>query len=276
MFSKKMMVIAGVFGFVVVNIIALFISARYVSSSSASRHMGMGIVSPLQKAVTVSIHSLRSMWTHYFFLVSTEKENDNLKKMLGKTIYDVNQCKEAELSNDRFRKLLDFKSASKLHSLSAGVIGKDPSQWYKTLVIDKGVSEGITKGLPVLVPEGIVGQVIDASDHYAKVLLIIDSNSAVDALVQQTRAHGIIKGNSEGRCLLNYVSRKEIVNIGDAVVSSGLDGVFAKGLLIGKVTDIIRNKSGIFQDIEVSPFVDFDKIEEVLVVLSPPSQSRYR
>jgi hypothetical protein len=101
MFSKKMMVIAGVFGFVVVNIIVLFISARYVSSSSASRHMGMGIVSPLQKAVTVSIHSLRSMWTHYFFLVSTEKENDSLKIMLAKNIYDVNQCKETELSNDR-------------------------------------------------------------------------------------------------------------------------------------------------------------------------------
>jgi rod shape-determining protein MreC len=276
MFSKKMMVIAGVFGFVVVNIIVLFISARYVSSSSVSRHMGMGIVSPLQKAVTVSIHSLRSIWAHYFFLVSTEKENDSLKKMLAKNIYDYNQCKETELSNDRFRILLDFKSASKLQSLSAGVIGKDPSQWYKTLIIDKGVSEGITKGLPVVVPEGVVGQVIDASDHYAKVLLIIDSNSAVDALIQQTRAHGIIKGHSEGRCLLNYVSRKEIVNIGDAVVSSGMDGVFAKGLLIGKVTDIIRNKSGIFQDIEVSPFVDFDKIEEVLVVLNPPSQIRYR
>jgi rod shape-determining protein MreC len=276
MFSRKLLLIGGIFAFVVVNIIVLFVSARYVSSSSASRRMGIAIVSPLQNAVTASIHSLRSMWMHYFFLVSTEKENDNLKKILARTIYDVNYCKETEISNDRFRKLLDFKNASKLQLLSAGVIGKDPSQWYKTLVIDKGVSEGITKGLPVVVPEGIVGQVIDASDHYAKVLLVIDSNSAVDALVQQTRAHGIIKGDSDGLCLLNYVSRKEVVNIGDAVVSSGLDGVFAKGLLIGKVTDIIRNKSGIFQDIEVSPFVDFDKIEEVLVVLSPPSQSIYR
>jgi rod shape-determining protein MreC len=276
MFSKKMMVIAAVFGFIFVNIIMLFISARYVTSASASRHMGMGIVSPFQKSVTVSIHSLRSIWTHYFYLVSTEKENDNLKKMLAKSIYDDNQCRETELANARFRKLLDFKNAGHLNSITAEVIGKDPSQWYKTLVIDKGVSEGVTKGLSVVVPEGVVGQVIDASDHYAKVLLIIDSNSAADALVQQTRAHGIIKGDTGGRCLLNYVSRKEVVNIGDAVVSSGLDGVFAKGLLIGKVTDIVRNKSGIFQDIEVSPFVDFDKIEEVLVVLSPPAQNRFR
>ncbi len=209
MFSKKQIVIGGIFIFAVINIILLFISARYVSSSSATRLMGMGIISPLQEVVTKSIQSLRSMWTHYFYLVSTEKENDDLKKKLAKTIYDINHCRETALSNDRFRKLLAFKNASSLHFISAEVIGKDPSQWYKTLVIDKGVSEGITKGLAVVVPEGVVGQVIDASDHYAKVLLIIDSNSAVDALVQQTRAHGIIKGGSEGRCLLNYVSEKK-------------------------------------------------------------------
>jgi rod shape-determining protein MreC len=276
MFSRKMLVMAGIFAFVVINIILLFISARYVGSSSASRHLGMGIVSPLQKAVTVSIRSIRSMWSHYFFLISTEKENDMLKKKLAMTVYDVNRCKETELSNERLRKLLDFKNAGGLQFIPAEVIGKDPSQWYKMLVIDKGVFEGVTKGLPVVVPEGIVGQVIDASDHHAKVLLIIDSNSAVDALVQETRAIGIVKGDSENRCLLNYVSRKETVNIGDSVVSSGLDGVFAKGFLIGKVTDIILNKSGIFQEIEVSPFVDFDKIEEVMVVLSPSSQIKYR
>jgi len=271
-----MLATAGIFAFVVINIILLFISARYVGSSSASRHLGMGIVSPLQKAVTVSIRSIRSMWSHYFFLISAEKENAMLKKKLAMTIYDVNQCKETELSNERFRKLLGFKNASGLQSIPAEVIAKDPSQWYKMLVIDKGVFEGVTKGLPVIVPEGIVGQVVDASDHHAKVLLIIDSNSAVDALVQETRAIGIVKGDSENRCLLNYVSRKETVNIGDSVVSSGLDGVFAKGFLIGNVTDIILNKSGIFQEIEVSPFVDFDKIEEVMVVLSPSSQSKYR
>ena len=267
---------AGIFAFVVINIILLFVSARYIGSSSASRHFGMGIVSPLQKAVTGSIRSIRSMWLHYFFLIYTEKENDMLKKKLAMIIYDVNQCKETAISNERFRKLLDFKTTSGLQSIPAEVIGKDPSQWYKMLVIDKGISDGVIKGLPVVVPEGIVGQVIDASDHHAKVLLIIDSNSAVDALVQQTRAIGIVKGDSDNRCLLNYVSRKEAVNIGDSVVSSGLDGVFAKGFLIGKVTDIILNKSGIFQEIEVSPFVDFDKIEEVLVVISPSSQSKYR
>lgn len=270
------MIVGGLFVFIVINVILIFISARYIDSSSPSRHLGMVVVSPLQKIVTVSIRSVRLIWSHYFFLISTEKENDTLKKKLAETIYNVNQCTEKELANERFRKLLDFKTVSVLNAISAEVIGKDPSQWYKTLVIDKGSAEGITKGLSVVVPEGIVGQVIDTSTHYAKVLLIIDSNSAVDALVQQTRAHGVIKGDSKNRCLLNYVSRKEIVGVGDSVVSSGLDGVFAKGFLIGKVTDIVLSNSGIFQEIEVSPFVDFDKIEEVLVVLNTASDINHR
>jgi len=274
MFSRKVLIVGGLFVFVVINVILIFISARYIDSSSPFRHFGSVAVSPLQKIVTVSIRSMRSIWSHYFYLISTEKENDILKRKLAETIYDVNQCREKEYSNERFRKLLDFKTVSGLNAISAEVIGKDPSQWYKSLVIDKGSAEGVTTGLPVVVPEGIVGQVIDASNHYAKVLLIIDSTSAVDALVQQTRAHGIIKGDSKNRCLLNYVSRKEIVGIGDSVVSSGLDGVFPKGFLIGKVTDIVLSKSGIFQEIEVSPFVDFNKIEEVLVVLNAASEIR--
>lgn len=276
MFSRKQLVIVAIFAFAVANVIALFLSARYVSPSSVSRHPGMEIVAPLQKAVTVSIQGMRSIWLHYFFLVSAEKENDRLKKQLGNTLYDANQCRETELANERFRRLLDFKTASRLDSVAAEVIGKDPSQWFKTLTIDKGVSEGIAKGMPVVVPEGVVGQVIDVVDHYAKVLLIIDSNSAVDALVQQSRVHGIIKGKSEDTCVLSYVSRKETVHVGDAVVSSGLDSVYPKGLLIGKVTDVGRNNAGIFQDVEVSPYVAFDKIEEVLVILSLPPQSRAR
>lgn len=273
MFTRKMMVIAAVFAFVVINMIALFLSAKHLSPSSGFRQIGIWVVSPFQKILTDSVHSVQSIWTRYFFLVATEKENEILRKKLAESANDDSRCKEAELSNARFRKLLDFKNISSASYLAAEVIGKDPSPWYKTIIIDKGASKGVVKGLSVIVPEGVVGQVIDVSEYFAKVLLIIDSNSAVDAIVQQTRAHGIVKGNSDGKCLLKYVSRKEAVNMGDTVVSSGLDSVFAKGLQIGSVTEIIRDKSGIFQDIVVSPFVDFEKIEEVLLVLSPPSQN---
>jgi rod shape-determining protein MreC len=141
------------------------------------------------------------------------------------------------------------------------------------VIIDKGSSDGLQKGLPVVLPTGIAGQVIEVSGRYAKVMLIIDRNSAVDALVQRSRARGIIKGASADRCRFEFVLRKHDVQIGDTVIASGLDGVYPKGLRIGRVTDLSERSSDIFYEIMVTPFVDYEKLEEVLVILRPKTQA---
>jgi len=123
--------------------------------------------------------------------------------------------------------------------------------------------------MPVVVPEGIVGQIVDASGRYAKVLLIVDQNSAVDALVQRTRARGLLKGEFEDQCRLEYVLRKEDVQVGDVIVASGLDDVFPKGLRIGRIEDLSGAPNEMFYTITVAPFVDFDKLEEVLILPAP-------
>ena len=120
--------------------------------------------------------------------------------------------------------------------------------------------------MPVVVPEGVVGQVVDVSVGYSKVLLLIDPNSAIDALCQRTRARGIIKGGSNKKCAFEYVLRKNDVRVGDVILSSGLDGVYPKGIRIGRVSSVVKRNSGIFQTVEVEPYVNFDKLEEVLVV----------
>jgi len=112
--------------------------------------------------------------------------------------------------------------------------------------------------------------VVDVSSRYSKVMLIIDRNSSVDALVQRTRARGIIKGEASGHCLFKYVLRKDDVRAGDKIVASGLDGVFPKGLPVGDVKEVIRRTSGVFQEVRVVPYIDFEKLEEVLVILNPP------
>jgi rod shape-determining protein MreC len=149
------------------------------------------------------------------------------------------------------------------------VIGKDPSAWFKTIIVDKGSSDGLERGLPVVIAQGIAGQIIEISAHYSKVMLIIDRNSAVDALVQRSRARGVIKGTSEDQCGFEYVLQKHDVQIGDTVVASGLDGVYPKGLRIGWVSDVVKREPEIFLDITVTPFIDFEKLEEVLIVLAP-------
>ncbi|MFC1798764.1 rod shape-determining protein MreC [Thermodesulfobacteriota bacterium] len=267
MFSKKTVAIVGVVILIAISIIVLSISSRKQPTSYGIGQVAIPLVAPFQKAVTRSIRFVRDVWSHYFYLVSVARENEELKQDFHRAIEKNNQLNEVELSNTRLRNLLNFQKTVAIRVIAAEVIAIDPSPWYKTIIIDKGKSEGIEAGLPVVVAEGIVGQVIEASQGNAKVLLVIDRNSAVDALIQRTRARGIVKGESEEQCQLNYVLRKYDINVGDTVVSSGLDGVFPKGLRVGRVSSVIKPNSGIFQGVVVTPYVDFEKLEEVLIIM---------
>jgi len=266
MFSKKMALIVGGIVLITVNVILLSITSKSRSTLGLGS-VGLSFVAPFQELVTHSVRFTRGVWEHYFSLVSVAQENDILKKMLNESIEKNNQWHEIELANTRLRDLLNFQKAPTNRVVAAEVIGKDPSGWFKTVIIDKGKAEGLQKGLPVVLPQGIVGQVIEASSHYSKVMLVIDRNSAVDALVQRSRARGIIKGASADQCRFEFVLRKHDVQIGDTVIASGLDGVYPKGLRIGRVSDLSERKSDIFYDITVAPFVDYETLEEVLVIL---------
>ena len=263
-----MVMIVGAIVLIAVNIIVLSVSNRRYQSYGPGR-IAISLISPFQEAVSRSIRFVKSVWAHYFFLVETAKENDHYKKALSHTVEKNNLYKELKLSNIRLRSLLDFQKTITGTVIAAEVIGKDPSPWFKTIMINKGKDDGVKKGAAVVIPEGIVGQVAEVSPHNSKVLLIIDPNSAVDAMVQRSRARGIIKGGFADRCVFKYVLRKKGIAVGDTVVSSGLDGVFLKGLPVGQVSGVVKPNSGIFQEVTVTPCVDFEKLEEVLVVLSP-------
>jgi rod shape-determining protein MreC len=173
------------------------------------------------------------------------------------------------MANDRLRRLMGMGREFSQQVVYAEVIGRDPTAWFKTVIIDKGAKDNIAVGMPVVVPEGIVGQIVDVSGRYAKVLLIVDQNSAVDALVQRTRARGLIKGEFADQCRLEYVLRKEDVRIGDVIVTSGLDDVFPKGLRIGAIDDISGEPNEMFYTITIAPFVDFEKLEDLLILPVP-------
>ncbi|MGD8667849.1 MAG: rod shape-determining protein MreC [Desulfobacterales bacterium] len=271
MFSKKMVLIVGVIILITVNVILLSFSSKSQSTFGLGR-VGLSLVSPFQELVTRSIRFARNIWEHYFYLVAVAHENEDLKKSLNQFVGKSNNWHEINLANARLKDLLNFQKAPTNRVVAAEVIGTDPSGWFKTIIIDKGKSDGLQKGLPVVLPTGIVGQVIEAAGHYSKVMLVIDRNSAVDALLQRSRARGIIKGESADQCRFEFVLRKHDVQIGDTVIASGLDGVYPKGLRIGRVADISQRNSDIFYEITVAPFVDYEKLEEVLVVL--PSQTQ--
>ncbi len=272
MFSKKMVLIVGVIVLLAVNVIVLSVNSRRYTTLGLER-IAIAFISPFQELVTRTIRFSQDIWQHYFALVTIAKENDELKRKLNRVAEKNNLWQETDLANTRLRSLLDFQKSITELVVAAEVIGKDPSAWFKTVTIDKGEADGLKKGLPVVMPQGIAGQVIEVSNHYAKVMLIIDRNSAVDALVQRTRARGVIKGESTAQLRLAYVLRKKDVRVGDIVVSSGLDGIYPKGLRIGLVSQVIEHEADIFHEVFITPFVDFEKLEEVLVVLDARRQS---
>ncbi len=272
MFSKKTMVVAGAIILIVLNgIVFSFNYIRKSSFQSAAVQTVLFFVAPVQEGVSGTIKFTEHIWNQYFDLVDTTRENEDLRRQLAEVHQQIHAISEMAIENARLKRFVDFKAASTHTMVAAAVVATDPSPWYRTVIINKGKADGIEKGYPVMVPEGIVGQVTGVSSGYAKVLLIIDRNNAVDALVQRTRARGIVKGMSDRLCRFDYALRKIDIGVGDTAITSGYDGIFPKGLRIGRVSKILRRNSGIFQEIELTPFVDFQKLEEVMVILNPPA-----
>ena len=263
----------------IIPILIFLLALSLISANLHSREnmsffesLVVGITSPVQKVVWGAIDGVGSVWRGYFYLVGLEKENQVLKKELQELKLQMNRYREAELANERLRALLNFKKSIPTPLLPAQIVAFDPSGWFQTILIDKGRNDGVVLDMAVVSAEGLVGRVIGVGKHHAKVLLILDGNSAVDAYIQSSRARGVLVGLGRELCLLKYVQRNEDVQVGDKVISSGMGGVFPKGLLVGTVQEVVRGSSGLFQRVEVEPAVNFSRLEEVMVVIEPPPE----
>lgn len=242
------------------------VGLRQQKETSFADSLVLRITSPVQSVLTDAIQRAADLWTHYLYLVDTAEDNRRLLQQNSTLRTELNQLQEISLENERLRVLLDFKESQAGAMLPAQVIAEDASSWFRTVVIDKGFADGVLEGMPVVVAEGVVGRVIRNGPRESRVLLITDAASAVAALIQDNRARGICRG--QGQSLkFDFVLRKEEVNVGDAVITSGMGGIFPKGLLVGYVKSINRQDLGLFQGIEVTPAVDFPRLEEVLVLL---------
>jgi rod shape-determining protein MreC len=239
----------------------------------------MEICSPFQKGATFAIKTVQGTFQRYIFLINLEEENRVLKQKIGQLQEQNHQMKEMKLANERLRELLQFREKKSSSMIGAEVIGQDPSSWFKSVTIDKGERDGVKKGMAVISSAGVIGQILKTASHYAIVLLLTDYNSAIDSIVQRTRAKAIVEGKGENRCQLKYLLRADEVAVGDVVVTSGLGGNFPKGLMIGEVKRVDKKGHGVFQYAELVPSVDLTQLEEVFVIMepllpSPPQEER--
>lgn len=252
----------------IVSLSILSYSAVNLTETGLLRKMVLEVAAPVENLINTSLTALHDAWKRYLFLVGMEDENRKLRRENALLARQLNQYREGYMEGMRLQRLLDIKSSFQTETLAARVIDRKHTSLFKTILINKGTSEGLRVGFPVLADKGIVGRIIETSWHASRVLLLIDENSNIDALIQRSRAQGMLQGAGSSGCNLKYISRVEEVQPGDVVVTAGLAGVFPKGLLLGVVSGVSRKEGGLFQKIEVAPAVDFSRLEEVLAVLS--------
>lgn len=232
------------------------------------------VVSPVTSVFSWFGGGLHHTWDHYVYLVGTQRENEMLQRELKELQQKVVTFKESVAENERLGQLLNLKNAQRSASVAARVIAYDPRSEFKSIRINKGSHDGLSPDMPVIATEGLVGKVGPVFDHDAIVLLILDPASTVDAFVERSHVRGLLNGAAKKTELrpgyfltrLEYLKRSSDIQIGDQVVTSGLDQLYPKGILIGTVESVEHNRYGIFVDAEVVPTVDFSRLEEVLIL----------
>jgi rod shape-determining protein MreC len=269
---RKYQSIIMVAALLIISLIMLSYGISRLSETGFLRKMVLETAAPVQDVISISLKSLHDGWNRYLFLIGLEDENQKLRKQNAALIEQLNRYREGYLEGMRLQKLLSLRDVFQQRAVAARVIDRHHTSLFKTILIDKGTAEGLRVGLPVIADQGVVGRIIETSWHASRVLLVIDENSNIDAMIQRSRAQGILQGAGPAGCNLKYVSRVEEVLTGDVVLTAGLSGVFPKGLLLGVVKAASRREEGLFQKIELAPVVDFGKLEEILV-LTPTKDS---
>jgi rod shape-determining protein MreC len=223
----------------------------------------------LQRATMATIDGVGGLWSGYVALRQVQEENAALKHELQTLQVRLQEERAEAQRTDNLRQLLELRQRADLDTVAAEVIAGAASPDFRTVTIDKGSTEDLSTDMAVISPAGVVGRVILPSRRASKVQLLIDRNAAAGALIERTRVQGVVIGAGDGPLRMQYVPNTADVKTGDLVVTSGIDGIYPKGFVIGTVERAERG-GGAYYDISVRPAVDFTRLEEVLVVKTPP------
>jgi rod shape-determining protein MreC len=224
----------------------------------------------VQRATKAVIDGVRGMWSGYVALRQVQSENASLKQEVQTLQVRLQQEHAEAQRTDNLRQLLELRERANLDTVAAEVIAGPADPDFRTVTIDKGSSDGLATDMAVISPAGVVGRLILPSRRASKVQLLIDSNAAAGALIERTRVQGVVMGLGDGMLKMQYVPGTADVKTGDLVVTSGIDGIYPKGFVIGTIDHADRG-SGAYHEITVRPAADFSRLEEVLIVKTPPA-----
>jgi rod shape-determining protein MreC len=255
------------FLFVLIPVIAIDTSTRASRDYRFYDRLIVGITSPIQNLITWSLDLLSSGFHNYLYLLNTRQQNLMLTEENRRLLGSIAALRETEQENVRLRRLLAFEEKFNINSIVARVIAKDVSTEFRAIRINRGESSGVRPNMAVVTNEGVVGRVLRTTKTTADVVTILDLLSAVDAIDERSRAHGVVEGATDEVCSLRYVLRTDDIQPNDVLISSGLGGIWPKGIPVGVVSKVNRKPFGITQEVEVRPSVDFTKLEEVIIII---------
>lgn len=253
--------------FIIVILIPVFLLVLPFSISSKFR-AGLSIaLSPSMKLINYFYQKGQNLVENWSDLSNLADREKSQREELERLTWEVFRLREISAEYERLRKIIKYKDNYNQTMVPSRVIGRDPSMWNQILIIDKGIDAGIKLGMPVVVSLGAIGKISRVADKTAEVLLLTDIRSRVGALVQRTRGFGVVRGDNSGGFILEYLSRNAEIELGDIVMTSGLGDIFPKGLILGKVSKIKKLSSDLSKSAYVESYVNFGRLEDVLVIL---------
>ena len=249
----------------------ILISAQVNSGSGVPllETVTFGVFSEVQRTVATIVGALQHAWGGYVGLRGVRAENETLRHQLDDLQIRFQEERALAMRTRQLETLLDLRNQQQLSTRAAQVIAAGASPDFRTVTVDKGTGDGLRSNMAVIAPGGVVGRIVTPGVHAAKVQLLVDRNAAAGGLVERSRAQGVVVGGGDGTLRMEFVPDAADVQVGDVVVTSGIDGIYPKGFVIGRVETVDRG-NGIYMVIRVRPIVDFPRLEEVLVVLTPP------
>jgi rod shape-determining protein MreC len=229
-----------------------------------------GVFAEVQRGAGVVIEGAKGGWEGYFALQRVREDNERLRQELGALQVRLQEERALAQQSRGLQNLLELRRRTELSTTGATVIAGPAEPHFRTVTVDKGTSDGLRPDQAVISPAGVVGRIIIPSARASKVQLLIDRNASAGALVERSRAQGVVVGNGGDRLRLDYVSGTADVKAGDLVVTSGIEGIYPKGFVIGQIESVERS-GDTFSSIVVAPAVDYSSLEDVLIVLTPPA-----
>ncbi len=257
---------------VIILLVVLIITAGENNMSGTESFIG-SVFSPIQRALYSATEAIGGFFERMFAGSDLQTENLELRARVAELEGQLADYNEIKAENDRLSAMLNFTSGTQeLEHVTARVIGSDaPGHWFNIFIIDAGLAQGIKVNMPVVNGDGLVGRVVDVGAGFSRVMAIIDSSSGVSGIVERTRDYGILtgltgSGDEDAQLEMGNLPLDADLMPGDTVISSGLAGIFPKGIRIGEVTEVRPSKDGMRNQAVVTPWVDFEHLEEVMII----------